>query len=82
MEQVSTNPTFIIPTWGTGTDKKTMALHIKRAVYSELGWKGGDFLILTPDYENNRIILEKLDIQKAKKGSDTVEDEHQGTKHK
>lgn len=55
---------FIVPTWGTGSDKKTMALHIKRAVYSTLGWKNGDFLILTPDYKHGKITLEKLNFKK------------------
>jgi len=54
----------IIRTWGTGTGKTTMSLHVRKAYYKSLGWEIGDFVYMMPDVENKRLIIKKVDISK------------------
>ena len=57
----------IIRTWGTGTGKKTMSLHIRKSYYQSLGWDIGDFLFMLPNFEKGEITIRRVDTDKLKR---------------
>ncbi len=57
----------IIRTWGTGTGKKTMSLHIRKSYYTNLGWDIGDFLFMQPDFEKGEIRIKRVDTDELKR---------------
>jgi hypothetical protein len=61
------NEGSIIRTWGTGTGKKTMSLHIRKSYYTNLGWDIGDFLFMQPNFEKGEIVIKKVDTEKLKR---------------
>jgi hypothetical protein len=57
----------IIRTWGTGTGKRTMSLHIRKSYYTNLGWDIGDFLYMEPNFDKGEIVIKKVDTDKLKR---------------
>lgn len=57
----------IIRTWGTGTGKRTMSLHIRKSYYTNLGWDIGDFLFMEPDFDKGSITIKKVHTEQLKR---------------
>jgi len=54
----------VIRTWGSGTGKTTMVLHVRKQDYMKLGWKIGDLVYMIPDYDKGILTVKRVDRNK------------------
>ena len=54
----------IIKTWGTGTGKSTMTLHVRKSFYKKLGWDIGDVVYMEADFDKKTLTIKKVDMSK------------------